>query len=373
LLVQSLASLENRPLGFEPAGRLVFSTQLAKSSAASSNPAVALTLQQTLLQRLRALPGVRAAAASSMLPLEGQGNLPAEDALAPNQSIGSVEVRMVSPGYFTAMGIPLVAGRDLSGSDTGAAPLVTVVNEALAHAWFRNRPVGGQIRIGMYHGKAYMPSAITATRSVVGVVGDVRTRSLVQPFQMAMYVPVAQLPMSVSMGSWFVVQGKVGAGPLRAAVAAVEPGARVSQMQPYSEVVTQLLGLPRFAAQLTAGFALLALLLTAVGLYGLLAYSVTERTREIGVRMALGAPRGRLLGQVAGRGMLLAVIGVGAGVGFSLPLGKLIASVVFGVRTDDPATLAGAALALLVIAFIACLGPALRATRVDAASALRAE
>ncbi len=364
LLLRSLATMENAPLGFEPGGRMVFSAQPPHGAAPG--------FEQRLLTRLHAIPGVQEAAVSSALPLLGRGNLPAESAASPNRAEGSVELRMVSPSYFATIGMPLLRGRGFDHADSPSAPVVAVVSAELAQHWFGTHGLGQQIRIGACCGKVFVPP-IAQPRAIVGVVGDVAAERAGLPYSDTVYTPRAQLDLQMGGGSWFVVHGSVNAAQLRQAVESVQPGTRITGLASYPEVVSAAVAQPRFEAQLTAGFALLALLLTAVGLYGLLSYAVTERTREIGVRIALGAPRGTLLRQVVGRGMALAVIGVALGLLVSIPLGKTAASLLSGVKPNDPATLAGAAIAMLVIAAIACLGPALRATRVDAASALRAE
>ncbi|MGH9412812.1 MAG: ADOP family duplicated permease, partial [Terriglobales bacterium] len=368
LLVRSLAALENAPLGFTPEGRTVMETQLP--DAALHRFSSLWAFQDAVLRKLRAIPGVQTAAAANQLPLEGQANLPVEPVGDPRAST-SVEVRAVSPGYFVTMGIPVLAGRGLKRSDSAAAPPVTLVSAEMARDLFRNRAMGEQLRIGMYRGKQYASPPVTNARAVVGVMGDVRTQNIQQQLRMTMYVPAAQL--SDGNGSWFVVRGKVSAAELRRAVEAVQPGTYITGLQPYPEALAAALEPARFEAQLTLGFALLALLLTAVGLYGLLAYAVTKRTREIGVRMALGAPRGRLLWQVAGRGLLLAGIGIALGLAASIPLSKLTASLLYEIKPNDPETMVLAAVAMFVVAVIATIGPALRATHVDAARALRAE
>ncbi|MGH9477434.1 MAG: ADOP family duplicated permease [Terriglobales bacterium] len=364
LLVRSLASLENAPLGFDPAGRMVFAAQPPHGAAAD--------FQQLLLARLQALPDVKRAAATSALPLLGRGNLPVSPAGHQNQDTGGVEVRMISPGYFAAMGMPLLQGRSLADSDRGSAPLVAAASAGLARQWFGGHSLGRQIRLGVCCGKVLIPP-IANPRTLVGVVPDVPARTAGTPYPLTVYIPQTQLQLQFDSQDWFVVQGGVSAAQVRAVVEAVQPGTRVTGVASYATVVSQAVAQPRLEAQLTAGFALLALLLTAVGLYGLLSYAVTERTREIGVRMALGAPRARLLRQVVGRGMVLAVIGVAAGLALAVPLGKTAESLLSGVEPNDPATLAGAAILMLVIAALAGLGPGWRATRVDAAAALRAE
>ncbi|HEY8054314.1 MAG TPA: ADOP family duplicated permease [Terriglobales bacterium] len=368
LLVRSLVWLESRPLGFDPAGRMVFSTQLP--SGAAPNAAAAWRFDQQVLEQLRRLPGVRAAAVVSMPPLEGQGNLPGEAAGRPETGT-AVEYRAASPGYCDTLGIALLQGRALSERDTAGAPLVTVVSQSLAQAWFGGHALGQQVRIGVIGNQSWVPAAMAQPRTIVGVVADVRTQRVDKPMRLTMYVPAAQDAMGAG---WFVLRGQGETeAQIRRAVAVVNPEARVSDVAAMDTVVAHTLARPIFEARLSGGFAVLALALTAVGLYALLAYAVTERRQEIGIRMALGATRGAVLRQVVARGLLLAAAGVVAGVAAALPLARLLASLLAGVQPGDPATLAAAAGLLLLVAAAACLLPAWRATQVDTAGALRTE
>jgi putative ABC transport system permease protein len=368
LLVRSLVWLENRPLGFEPAGRMVFNTQLP--TGAVSDAAGAWRFDQQVLEQLRRLPGVNTAAAVSLPPLEGQGNLPGEAAGRPETGT-SIEYRAASPGYLAAMGITLLRGRGLGDEDTASAPLVTVVSESLAKKWFGGRALGQQVRVGIIGDKSWVPEAMARPRTIVGVVADVRTQRVNQPMRLTMYVPAAQDAEGVG---WFVLRGQgMDEAQIRHAVAAVNPGVRVSGVATMNTVVAQTLAQQLFEARLSGGFALLALALSAVGIYALLAYAVTERRQEIGIRMALGASRGAVLRQVVGRGLLLALAGVAAGLVAALPLGRMVGSLLSGVQPNDPATLAAAAGLLLLVAAAACLLPAWRATQVDTATSLRAE
>ncbi|MGN6594210.1 MAG: ADOP family duplicated permease [Terriglobales bacterium] len=368
LLVRSLLWLENQPLGFEPAGRMVFNTQLPKGAV--SDAAGAWRFDQQVLEQLRRLPGVSAAAAVSLPPLEGQGNLPGEAAGRPETGT-AVEYRAASPGYFDAMGIRLRRGRGLAELDSASAPLVAVVSESLAKKWFSGDAIGRQVRIGVIGGKTWVPEAMARPRTIVGVVADVRTQRVNQPMRLTVYVPAAQ---DADGASWFVLRGQgLSEAQLGGAVAAVNPGARVSDVATMENVVATTLAQQLFEARLSGGFALLALLLSAVGIYALLAYAVAERRQEIGIRMALGASRGLVLRQVVGRGLGLAALGVAVGLAAALPLARLLASLLAGVQPNDPATLAAAAGLLLLVALAACLLPAWRATQVDTAAALRAE
>lgn len=366
LLLASLGNLERQPLGFEPAGRTVFSVQLPQDSPQFSRE---WQFDEQVLARLRALAGVRAAAAISVPPLEGQSNLPAETPGAP--ALGTaVEFRTVSPGYFAAMGIPLLAGRDVDTGDSAAAPQVVVVNQALARHWFAGAsPLGGQVRLGVIGDQVYLPADDIGARTIVGVVADTRTQRVDQPMRLTVYLPEDQMGGAGS----FVVRGAVNEAQLRQAVAAVDAEARVHGVATMAAVVAHTLARPRFEAQMVELFAGLALGLAAVGLYGLLAYRVEEQRREIGVRLALGARPGAVWRQVAGGGLRWALGGIACGVVAAFPLGHFIASLLFGVAPTDAATLGAAAAVMIVVAGAACALPAWRATRLDPAWVLRAE
>ncbi|MGH9520238.1 MAG: FtsX-like permease family protein, partial [Terriglobales bacterium] len=330
----------------------------------------ALALNQQILARLQALPRVQAAALTTLAPLRGQGNVPAEP--AGHAELGnSVEVRAVSPRFFESLRIPLRAGRGIEEGDTASSPRVVVINEALAHAWYGGHAVGGRLRIGAIGSKVYMPGFDDA-REVVGVVGDIRAVRLDRPARLTAYMPFTQ-DASPSL-DWIVRGSGVGlAAHIRDTVNAVSPSTRVSGLQPYPALLGAVVAQPRFLAQLLGLLAGFALLLTALGLYGVLAYAVAQRTREIGVRMALGADAGRLRRSVIGRGLWVAGAGMIAGYGAAIPLAGLLRGLIYGIRPQDPVSLIGAGGLLLLIALAASWVPARRATRVDPALALRAE
>jgi len=364
LLLRSLWTLERQPMGFDPAGRTLFATQLP--SGIAPDFASAWRFDEHVLQRLLATPGVTAAAAINRPPFEGQANIPSEPALRPDLGT-AVEYRVVSPGYFAAMGIPLRSGRDFTAADALGGARVAIVGGLLARRWFHDRALGQQVRMGAIGDRVWMP-AIADPRTIVGVVGDVKVQTLARPARLTVYVPAAQEAKSAT---WWVVRGPVTEAQIRRAVAAVQPTARVRDVAPYSAVVGDVLAEPNFEARLTAVFAVLALLLSAVGLYGVLAFSVAARTREIGIRMALGARRSLVMRQFLASGLGLAGLGIGGGLLASLPLSHLLASLLFGVQPNDPATLAAVAAVLALVAALACWLPARRATRVDPIAALR--
>jgi putative ABC transport system permease protein len=371
LLVRSLQKLEGTRLGFAPAGRMVMRTELPAIGRVRTS-AQCLRFDDSVMEKLRALPGVSAAAVVTLPPLMGQANVPAEPVGETQHQGEAVEYRAATPEYFGAMGIPLLAGRRLSARDTTAAPLVVEVSASLAQRWFGGaaQALGREIRIGVAGDHVYMPAAFAAPRRIVGVVGDVRTQAVMQPMRMTAYAPMAQ---SAGSPAYFVVRGMPGAAAMRRAVAAVDADARVNDVEAMDDVVEQALAQPRFEAEMTGGFGLAALALAAVGIWGLVACAVAERRREIGIRMALGARRGRVVREVAARGLGLALVGIALGLAGALPLARLEASLLYGVAPTDGRALGAAAALLAVIAAAASLLPALQAARIDPAGTLREE
>ena len=323
--------------------------------------------------RLRQLPGARAAAATDILPFDGndsrytfdiEGEPPRRVADLPHE-----EVREVTPGYFEALGIPLVRGRVPGDGDDAAAPRIVVVNQALARRYWPHGedPVGRRIKL---HGEGR-----SGWSTIVGVVGDVRGFGLDQPARPELFVPYAQLTDSAGMA--IVVRSDGDAAALapsvRAALAEVDATQPIFDVQPMSALIASSLAQRRFALVLMLVFAGVALLLAAVGVYGVMSYSVAQRTQELGIRVALGASTANVLGLVVGDGLRLIAAGLVAGLGGALALTRLIASLLFSVSPTDPATFAVLALLLAAVALVAIVIPARRALRVDPMQALRSE
>jgi putative ABC transport system permease protein len=316
---------------------------------------------------LQSIPGVRAAGVSSGIPF-GVGNytqtpmLTTGRSVLPPETAVPIDWRIVSPGFFRTVGIPLVRGRDFTAAD-GAVP-VTIVSQATARKfWGDDDPIGRTLH----------RNGDTVGVTVVGVVGDVHTTALNQDSP-ALYYPVAR-------GTWPLMDIVVRTdGDPRALLPAVrqkvnelDPALPLANVRTLDEWVTNAAAQPRLNAQLLGVFAGLALAIAAIGIYGVLAYSVTQRTREIGLRMALGAPRAGVLGAIVKEGMLIALAGVAAGLAAAFAFSRALESLVFGVRVNDPATFAAVAAVLSVVALVACALPAMRASRVDLIVALRQE
>ena len=326
-----------------------------------------------LLQRVSALPSVRSAALTTSVPLDPRGRsdfgfaLEGGDPFPPGQA-PKTEILWATPGYLETMGIPLLRGRDLAWSDVKTSPHVALVNEAFVRRFIPHGDPLGR-RISEVVGPGNDPWQIA------GVIGDVRSKSLDQAPS-----PLVVLPLEQYQVAKLRVAVRAAAGdpllllaPLRAEVLALDKDLPLSQPQLLSRIVSESLGERQFEMTLLSTFAMAALLLAALGIYGVTAYSVTQRSREIGIRMALGADPRRVLGMVVGGGLRLASAGVVLGVLVALAATRALASLVYGVSTSDPLTLAATAAVLVVSAALASWIPARRATRVDPAVSLRVE
>ncbi|MGH9660482.1 MAG: ADOP family duplicated permease, partial [Bryobacteraceae bacterium] len=313
-------------------------------------------------ERVARIPGVRAAGLISLLPLQESGwsgglTIPGRPVALPT------ELRYVTPGYFRAMGIPLRQGREFSARDGPGVPRVILVNEALARQYFPNEdPVG----------------RATDRGAIIGVVGDVRQASLNTPAIPEVYYSVAQnFAQLRRQGSTLVVRSAAPpeslVGAIRAAVREVSPGQALFRVATMQRVIEESLANPRLYAWLLGLFAAIGTLLAVTGIHGVIAYLVALRTREFGIRMALGADAGSVLRLVLKRGALLVALGLALGLGGAVALTRVLAGVLYGVGSTDPITFVAMAAMLAAVALAACLAPARRAARVDPSVALRCE
>lgn len=370
LLIQSLYRIHQERLGFDPRGLITFWTPRP-----SGSPAGLRRFESTLLERLQSLPGVRAVAAVNVLPLSGQNNFPTERDGHPDETIGGMEVRLVTPAYFAAMATPILRGRSFTPADTAAAPPVILINETLARRWWpRANPLGDRVVVGRFQGRD-LAELQESPREVVGVVADTKTVYLKEPPRPTVYLPSAQAPW-YDFGMNWVVRADLSAGfagLLRQTIADIDPRQRVERLRTMDEIVASTTAESRFDAWLFAIFAALALLLTSIGVYGLLSFSVARRTREIGARMALGASRAGVLRLVLKQGLTLTAIGLLLGLAGALALSRSLSTLLYGVRPTDPLSFLAAAALLLAVGAVASYLPARRATKVDPVVALRYE
>jgi putative ABC transport system permease protein len=361
LMMRSFLHLQQRDLGFEPANLLVVDVP-------PPTPEAALPFYEGLVAELAALPGVATAALGSSLPFAGpnSANVVAIEGrtFQPGEA-PDADFRAVSPTYFRTLGIALVRGRTFAATNADATTVL--INAAAARRFFgSDDPIGRRIRLG---------SAPWAT--VIGVVGDARYRGLDEPGDDArpmLYVPpeAARRPtMTIALRT--VVSPDTLVGTVRRAIVAAAPRQPIARIEPLDAILAAERGPQRFNTTLLAGFACMALLLAAAGLWALIAHVVSRRTHEIGVRVALGAGPRDVLRMTAGKGLALAFAGIAIGLTASAGLTTMLQRLLFDVTPHDPATLAMVSVAFLVVAAGASVLPARRALRIDPAEALRLE
>jgi len=311
-------------------------------------------------------PGIQSAALAYVLPVTAGGM---RNNLNPRSTIpaidGPVEYDLVpvSPGFFDTVGVPLLEGRHFQPSDGATAPPVIIINERMkATFWPSNDPVGQPFKGGL------------DTYTVIGVARDTKYRSLREKPRMVMYVPLAQMHMNaVNLIVRTALPPDVTTAALREAVRSVDPAMPLYNVRTLAEHVDRSLYLDRVRARLISWLALLALALAAVGIYGVVSYNVTQRTREVGIRLALGAQRREILALLLGGGARLALVGLVIGGALALWLTRSVASQLYGITPHDPVTLAGSAALLFAVALVATYIPARRATRIDPMAAVRSE
>jgi len=370
LLIRTLGSLQRVDPGFRTAG--VASGRVIFPTAQYPEPERVAALLDEILARLESAPGVEAAGAVSVMPLSGgqtDVSYGVEGRLPPEGEEPAADYRVATPDYFEALEIPLLRGRLPRPGDDTRAPLVAVVSEELVRRAFPGEdPVGRRIRVGGVRDPE------TPWRTIVGVVGGVRDNALGRAPDPEIYLPMAQQPSRVMrLVARSAAGAEVAADALRRAVEQVDRTLPVSQLASVEETVRDTLAPERFVTGLLAAFAGVALALAAVGLYGVMAYAVGQRTREIGVRMALGARPREVLALVLGQGAALLAGGLVAGALAAWGLSRLLRGLLYGVEPTDPVTFAATAVLLAATALAACFFPARRAARVDPSVALRGE
>jgi putative ABC transport system permease protein len=370
LLIRSFVKLLAVDPGFRPEG--VLTLQVALPAANYGKPEQQRAFFQELVTRAQHLPGVQAAGAISNLPLSGSGNSGTTTvdsrAVTPQDASPETDYRAVTPGYFQAMGISLTSGRYFDDRDADTAPPVAIIDESMASAYWPNEDaLGKRIKVGGMESKS-------PWMTIVGVVRHVRYRTLEARSRVQLYWPEAQRPTGFMFLAVRTSVDPMSLGPaIQRTVLQIDPQQPVDHVLTMEEVMADSLARRRLTLTLLGIFAAGAMLLAALGIYGVTAYMVTQRQQEIGLRMALGASRGNVLVLVIGQGMSLLLAGLAVGLVLSLALMWVLSSLLFSVRPYDPVSLAAAAGALALVALIACGIPAWRAMRVDPMVALRYE
>ncbi|HEX8140481.1 MAG TPA: ABC transporter permease [Pyrinomonadaceae bacterium] len=370
LMINSFMRLQQVDPGFKPDHLLT--VQLPLPALKYPEAEQAINFHKEMLRRISALPGVRSASITTDLPLEGghTNDFSLEvRPTPPDQSADVAEFFSVSPDYFRTLGIPLLKGRYLSEQDDENGLPVMVISESMARRYFPGEdPIGMRLKTG---GCTECEWTI-----IVGVVGDVKTEGLSAEDDSAMYCPFNQESFGIrSMALVLRTEGDAASfvPVVRREVNSIDPDLALADIKTMDQLMAKSLGQSRYRGLLLGIFALVALTLAAVGIYGVIAYAVSQRTHEIGIRIALGARRQDIFRMIVGHGMILSLAGVGVGLAASLALTRYLASLLYGVSSTDPLTFVGVVLLLVCVALLACSLPARRATKVDPMVALRAE
>ena len=390
LLVRTLQRLLAVDPGFQAKDVLTMSVSLPEAKYPYTEPAKAGFFYRDLIQRLKAIPGVKLAAAGTAIPLAGGGwgkyftveNHPAVR-LA---DVPLIQYRQVTPDYFRALGIPLRSGRYFGEDDVAERPLVAIINEAAARRFFPNEnPIGQRVYPAppeqTIAASLPSPDFRIPRLTVAGVVGDVKRRGLSLPSEPELFVPhlqgMAKDNETPSTSMTLVIQTASDSSNLaeaaRKAVLSLDPEQPVADVRTMEQRLNASLAAERFRLFLLGAFASLALLLAAIGIYGVISYSVDQRIHEIGLRMALGASRRDVLSLIVERGMVLSLIGVGLGIAGALALARFLTSLLYGVHPTDPVTFLAVSLLLIAVSLVATYIPARRAAKVDPMVALRSE
>jgi putative ABC transport system permease protein len=381
LLIRTFAGLTTADPGIDSHHVLTLQTSLAGGNYSSTEKVDNLAVQ--VIRRVEALPGVQAAALALVLPTTNEIDIPFNILRKPPKNSlynGDEQYRFVSSHYFAVFKIPLLRGRLFNDRDTHNSAKVVLINQAMANKYWRKEdPVGQVIVIG----KGLGPQFEDPPRQIVGIVGNVRETGLGDKDVGVMYIPQTQVPDGLTQLansalplSW-CIRSLLDPNSMRSAVQrevrAVDGQMPVSKIRTMEEVIAEGVARQRFNMLLLSIFAAVALVLAAIGIYGVMSYSVEQQTQELGIRMALGAGRGAVLKLVLRQGMTPALIGVAAGLAIAFGATRVLGSLLYGVKASDPLTFATVAFALSVVALSATYIPALRAIRVDPAIALRDE
>jgi putative ABC transport system permease protein len=378
LLIRSLWTLSHVDPGFRP--DYILTARMNPNESFCAEPQRCASFYRELLDRVRALPGVSGAALVSTLPLGGRiTKLSAEvenHTPSPNQALPLFWGNIVSPDYFRLMNIHLLSGRTFTDADASAAPPVTIVPAATARRyWPGENPIGKHIK----------PAHQDNWYTVVGVVSDVRgydlQRNVPEWMDGAVYVPYSSYapgederpPVQMTLTVRTSADQSQTASLLRSTVAALNPEVPVTEVRPMGSFLSDAVSTPRSTTALFVAFAALALGLGVTGIYGVLSYFVAQRTREIGIRVALGAQRSNVLGLVLMEGAKMSGPGILIGIAAALALTRLMQSLLYGVGTSDPLTFLGVVMVIAIVTSLACYLPARRAMRVDPVIALRYE
>jgi len=370
LLVRSFVRLNGVDPGFQEEGMFTANVSLPADKYPEGEQRIAFFTG--FLDDIRAIPGVVAVGATNMLPIkDGYSNVGAWDPENPPpgpRDVRLAEHRSVVPGYFEAMGIPIRAGRDFHDLGIGEEEFTLIINETMARGLFGNEnPVGRRVAVDVGEDDPVLAR-------VVGMVGDVRMTNLAREPQWQMYYSYGQYTnYGLSLAVRTVGDPATVTSPVREALRARDPDLPLGKVATMEEVVWEAVATPRILMGALSAFALLALFLSALGLYSVLAFYVLRRVHEIGIRVAMGASGGRIVRLVLGRGLALVVVGMLLGLGGAFSLTRFLQEQLYEVQASDPATFGGVAFGLLAVAILACLIPAWRAVRVDPVKALQTE
>jgi predicted permease len=368
LLIRSFVRVLQVDPGFDRRNVLTASLSLRDNRYAHDKQ---IEFYQDLLPRLRALPGVVSVSAGWPLPLSSSGigiSFDIEERPQPEGERAVSRASIIEPGYFRTLRIPLIRGREFQDTDTTKSKAVVVVNQAFANKYFPGEdPIGKRINPGLDDGVV-----VDVKHEIVGIVGNVKVGQLTREMVPEMYLPYSQaVILSPKLAMRTASDPVALISAVRAQVAQIDKNLPLYEVRTMDDAFSRSAAQQRFQALLVSAFAMISLLLCAIGLYGLLSYLVAQRTLEIGVRMALGAPRESVLTMVLRRGMVLATIGVVLGIAASVVLTNFLKGMLFGIRPLDLVTFVAVSAVLLLVCLLASSGPAHRAATLDPMKTLR--